>query len=466
MYSAKEIKTVALGAALLANLAFAQQPDVTSWRPRVTPVSAVDIDRVSAKSKVPTDCFWVGTVGADAFNILIPDTGVTYWVSQYKLPPGAKLYLQGQYPHARHMSFSTYGAEGMPVDRLNDLMIQTDTGSANPFLANAERQGDQRDYRIDIAEGGMGQVNVSDGRNHTNRLFSQSANGVHQIWYRVYIPDRGTDVKGGVALPKPMLVLADGKAVTGDALCKQIVVKDGAIRDISVPVEKVKEMYAEPGASSPVHPAQNPPRWNAFYNPPLSVTNTLIGTPYEGLREKQDATRRNGFYGTFDNTYMSAYVDERFGQVLVLRAKAPTTPRTYANAPVMQSAQLRYWSVCKNRSLADTAVDACLYDEQVPVDKNGYYTIVMSKTSNRPANATTACGVAWLDWGTVGDGIGNPSGGFLVYRHMMPSAEFYSQSLFGTKKPGEEAVVLGEYYPKGAYVSKADFEQQGCIAAK
>ncbi|MGH8809716.1 MAG: hypothetical protein ACREX0_17725 [Noviherbaspirillum sp.] len=49
---------------------------------------------------------------------------------------------------------------------------------------------------------------------------------------------------------------------------------------------------------------------------------------------------------------------------------------------------------------------------------------------------------------------------------MMPSAEFYSQSLFGTKKPGEEAAVLGEYYPKSTYMSKADFEQQGCPAMK
>ena len=32
----------------------------------------------------------------------------------------------------------------------------------------------------------------------------------------------------------------------------------------------------------------------------------------------------------------------------------------------MEAANLRYWSLCKYRSLADTAVDSCVYDEQVP----------------------------------------------------------------------------------------------------
>jgi hypothetical protein len=463
---------IALGAALASaallacSAAAAQAPDLSKWRPQVTPMSAEQIDQVAAHSPVPTDCFWSGSVSPSSFNILFPDSGVTYWAAQYKLPAGAKLYLQGQFVHGRHMSFTTYDAQGLPVDRLNDLMIAPEPGSVNPFQVGARRDGEQRDYRIDLAEAGMGQVNVADGRGHGNRLFANAVNGVQQLWYRVYVPDHGQDVRGGVALPQPLLVLADGRSVAGAALCKQIVVKDGAIRDVRLPAEVVHQMYALGGAQAPLHPAHDPLLWNAFFNPPLSVTNALLGTPYAALRDKLDTTRRNGFYGTLDNTYMSAYIDQRFGPVLVLHAKAPTTPHTFGNDQTMQAAQLRYWSVCKNRSLADTAVDSCVYDEQVPLDRDGSYTIVVSTAAQRPANARAECGVAWLDWGGAGDGIGNPDGGFLIYRHMMPSAEFYRHSLFGTTRPGDEAAVLGEYFPQSTYMDRAAFERRGCAAIK
>ncbi|HTD04115.1 hypothetical protein [Undibacterium sp.] len=451
---------LAIAGITVTSLASAQLT-MSTWKPQMTPIATAEIERVGQSSGL-ADCFWLATVSPKTFNILIPDSAVMYWVAQYRLPPGATLHLRGQYPFARHMSFNSYNAGGMPVDRINDVMVQAEGQAANPYQAGAVRQGVKRDYLVNVVAGSDQQMKNADGLRPANTLFTESDSGVHQLWYRVYVPDHGMDSKGGVSLPAPVMTMADGQTISGDQLCKQMVVKDAALRDIRLPTETVRQMYAIPGAGSPVHPAQNPPRWNAFFNPALSVTNVLIGTPYEGMRDKQDPTRRGGFYSTLDNTYMSAYIDNRLGQVLVLRAKAPTTPRTYRNAVTMPAAQLRYWSICKYRSLADTAVDACLYDEQVPVDQQGYYTIAVSKADVRPANASDACGVAWLDWGSAGDGIGNPSGGFLAYRHMMPSPDFYPHSLFATKKPGDEMDVLGEYFPKANYMSRADFEKLGC----
>ncbi|GGC86717.1 hypothetical protein GCM10011396_37540 [Undibacterium terreum] len=427
----------------------------------MTPVASAEITRVGQQSGL-TDCFWLATVSPKTFNMLIPDSAVTYWLAQYKLPAGAKLSLHGQFPFARHMSFNSYNADGMPVDRLNDVMIQAQGNVANPYQAGALRQGPRQDYVVDVMAASDQQLRNADAERSGNTLFSQSASGVHQLWYRVYVADQGKDNKGGVALPVPVMTLADGQQLSGQDLCRQTVVPEGVLRDLRLPAETVKQIYAIPGASSPAHPAQNPPHWNAFFNPALSVTNALIGTPYENLRSKQDETRRGGFYSTLDNTYMSAYIDQRLGQVLVIQAKAPATPHTYHNTVVMQAAQLRYWSLCKYRSLADTAVDSCLYDEQVPVDKDGYYTIAVSTAGNRPSNANEACGVAWLDWGSAGDGIGNSAGGFLAYRHMMPSPEFYAHSLFATKNPGDEESVLAEYFPRSRYMSRADFEKTAC----
>ncbi len=456
----------ALACALLAfattSHAQSPAPDLSTLRPRVEPLSAAAIEAMGRKSGL-TDCFWVGTVSPETFNILIPDTGVTYWAAQFKLPAGSQLSLQGQYPHARHISLNTYDANGVPVDRVADLVMAPDAGSSNPYLAGARRDATQRHYTVNLSEGmpAVKDIPSLDAQRSANTLHTAAAGGVHQLWYRVYVPDQGKDAKGGVPLPKPVLRLSDGSSLQGEALCKAITLTEGAVRDVRVPEAALKRIMELPSSTSTVHPAQNPPRWNAFFNSPLSLTNLFIGTALEPVRDRMDATRRGGFYSTLDNTYMSAYVDKRLGEVLVLQAKAPKTPRTRAGAKVMEAGELRYWSICKYRSLADTAVDSCLYDEQVPLDANGRYTIVISSAAQRPANARAECGVAWMDWGQ--GGFENPDGGFLAYRHMLPSPDF-AKSLFATRKPGDEQATLGEYYPASRYLSRADFEGRGCRA--
>jgi hypothetical protein len=429
-------------------------------RPRVEPLPAAQVDEMGRKSGL-TSCFWIGTVSPATFNILIPDTGVTYWGTQYRLPPGARIELTGRYPYARHLSFNTYDEEGQPVDRLNDLMIAPDPGATNPFHPGAQRQGTQRSYQVRIeARDVVAGKSVDEATRARNTLYAPGDGSPVQLWLRIYVPDSGRDAKGGVPLPEPRVTLADGRTLEGEALCNTVVVKEGALRDVRLPADVLREISALPG-KSPYQPAQQPPIWTAFFNPALSATNSLIGTAYEGVRQRMDVTRRGGFYSTLDNTYMSSYVDARFGDVLVLRGKAPTTPRTMAGTAVMEPADLRYWSICKYRSLADTAVDDCLFDEQVPRAGDGQYTIVVSHPAKRPANARAECGVAWLPWG-AGDGIGNPDGGFLVLRHMMPSSEFAPRSLFGTRKLGDEREVLGPYYPEPTYMSREAFERNGC----
>jgi len=49
----------------------------------------------------------------------------------------------------------------------------------------------------------------------------------------------------------------------------------------------------------------------------------------------------------------------------------------------MGSGDLRYWSFCSNQGFANTRVNDCVYDEQIPVDKNGYFTLVLSRPEDR-----------------------------------------------------------------------------------
>ncbi|WP_454254334.1 hypothetical protein [Pseudomonas sp. Marseille-Q8238] len=69
--------------------------------------------------------------------------------------------------------------------------------------------------------------------------------------------------------------------------------------------------------------------------------------------------------------------------------------------------------------------------------------------------------MAWLDWGSVGDGIGNPHGGILMIRNRLPTADF-TLSLFATCTPGDKQRVLGQYFPSSYDSSKAAPEARCC----
>jgi hypothetical protein len=51
----------------------------------------------------------------------------------------------------------------------------------------------------------------------------------------------------------------------------------------------------------------------------------------------------------------------------------------------MGSGELRYWSYCSNQGFANTRVNDCVFDEQLPLDKNGYFTLVISRPEDRYA---------------------------------------------------------------------------------
>src|SRR6185295_6688528 len=99
---------------------------------------------------------------------------------------------------------------------------------------------------------------------------------------------------------------------------------------------------------------------------------------------------------------------------------------TYRNNPSFAAGkQLRFWGICSNESLVTTKAtvdDGCAYDEQIPVDAQGNYKIVVSIPADRPSNATEKCGVTWLNWGE-GDGAQapytRPTAGLLIIRNLI-----------------------------------------------
>jgi hypothetical protein len=152
-----------------------------------------------------------------------------------------------------------------------------------------------------------------------------------------------------------------------------------------------------------------------------------------------------------------------------MRGRMPTFPDTYAGAggkglEVMPEAQTQYWSLVSCEAMPSGQIVDGLTDMQVPLDKDRNYTIVYSRKEDRPANATAENGVAWIEWSPRGEGIDSPKNrpdfGMLMLR-IMANNPSWKERPNNVTKPGMEEAVMGPYYPRGYYTTKAEFEASG-----
>lgn len=178
----------------------------------------------------------------------------------------------------------------------------------------------------------------------------------------------------------------------------------------------------------------------------------------KGLKSAPVAPKsEGGFYPNLDNQYIRTVLNRKLGKVFVVRGKAPTTPRTLNGDAKMGSGELRYWSFCSNQGFANTRVNDCVHDENVPAGPDGFYTIVVSRPADRPRNALPQCGTAWLPMADDGDGAVDADVTVLQLRHMLGTQNF-KHAVQAIGKVGDEAKDMGPYYPQGRYVTTSAFE--------
>src|SRR4029079_715724 len=127
--------------------------------------------------------------------------------------------------------------------------------------------------------------------------------------------------------------------------------------------------------------------------------------------------------------------------------------------PIGGDEQVRYWSMCTNEYRKPYPVNPCVLDRDGAVDADGWYTLLVSAPEDRPANATAANGVTWLDWGPT------EVNGLLLLRNMLASPTFPESAI--NLQPGTLATTtMGDYAPKGAYCTKVAFEARGADATR
>src|SRR4051812_37227736 len=379
-------------------------------------------------------------------NVAYPDDSAAYYSGAYQLVPGTRIRIHGRFPHARYMSFNVYDAAQRPIDGLADVAIKPDAGSINPFERGADRTSEKRDYTAFIDTGPRPEqrapntIYTGTGQNGPNTSGT--------FIYRVYIPDKGRDDSGGVGMPAVTVESTSGAGGGAASPCSSL---------DKPKASGVNEAIAQQALPDrPATGASGPPKWRKSVNVASAVAIGTTGSPQVGPADLDQLGGSGGFLSNLDNAYVSAFVDRTGGQVVLTRFRAPTFPDTRPPAAPMPDGQLRYWSVCTNDPATQRFV-ACANDDRSVVAPDGFVNYVVSTPAQRPANATRSCFVNWLPWGPSSRGV-------LIYRNMLPAADF--AEAIQRAKPDHEVETMGEYFPRSLYLAgKAAFEQRGCSYA-
>lgn len=367
-------------------------------------------------------CSWPAKSNPDTINLAYPDLDATYWAHVFVPAPGQRLVIRGEYPRARYFSFHVYDTTAVAIDSAYDQQVAPDPGSANPFVSRppagaADSYTEYVDFEAKPAHPAPNTLYIASS--------PQGAPVAEAtLMYRVYVAQDPAEPQGGVPLPQITLQSSSGTTLASYGACGQGGPEGGgelneAIAGSNWPAEALPPTV--PGAT-------NPPTWGrAFSNPYF------------------------GFFGNQQNAYLTATISRQFGGIVVIHAKAPTFPNTRAGQPPYAKRQMRYWSFCENSDT--TRVISCAADYHAAL-VGGYYTYVISDPDARPANATAANGVTWLPWG------GAFPNGVVIYRNMLPAAAF-THSVQAISEGSSPQTVMGAYFPRTVYCTKARFEAGG-----
>jgi hypothetical protein len=438
---------------MLAPAALAQDPGSTS----------AETAQLLEQTKRGEVCAWPVEVAVDALNVAYPETNASYFVMPYMLAPDQSLILTGTYPFDRFSSLVTYFGLGQPgrdievLGWLRDSEIVPNPGSVNPAL-DAEAPSDPLQRQWEVTVNGTIPVDPAFPRRHRDagRLRTALTEWVQRragtaeegnvipahpegedqlgiVVLRVYVPVDAADHSGGVGLPALAIEEADGtRRPLAACTPEEEQVWTEAIRQMVLGNIVAADRLPLPSS------ADAAPAW--------------VESSVPGLAPNPD------------NRYLMTPLVWQPGRIVVVRGQAPTFPDTNAGESVTLPEQLRFWSFCTGSNDVTPPegypTAACVADFEIPVGPDGSYTVVVSQPEDRPANATPEDGVAWLE------GADPSLPDLLLMRHMLPSDEYYDESVWAVPEltVGAAESVMGPYYPDAVYCDKTVFETGGADA--
>lgn len=410
---------------------------------------------------------------------LWPDGHSTYFMGRLVMPAGSSLTLRCSFPHSRYFQFALYTWDGKTFVSTGEALagkdIEPDSGSTNPYRVGANRLAEPRNFTLVYRA--TDEPKAASERAQ-NTLYVGADGAELMFGVRIYLSDQGWDGAGWGLASSPSfeggLPTYEGELADGTKLsAAEVVAQFGRAMDATSQPLTAAQWGAlihakgnDPTLDPATAPARENPRWEKYWNFAYSIAGA-----FKTAQERAQIPTAGAIDGGGDPTtqYMFLHLSRKFGAVYVMRGKMPIFPDTYAGVggkglEVMPDAQTQYWSLVSCEAAPSGQIVDALYDMQVPLDTDRNYTIVYSRREDRPENATTENGVAWIEWSPRGEGIQGPNNrtdfGMLMMRIMATNPGWVERP-DNVMEPGKEETVMGPYYPHGEYTDKASFEATG-----
>jgi hypothetical protein len=350
-----------------------------------------EADRASAQAICPA---WPRIGSPLTFNNFpnLPDiSGANYFANDFfmsslgisvndafAVEPGGRVEFRGQYPRSRYFAYHPNDMDLNNLETLRDIDIDPDPGSVNPFRT-LPAPGSKNYYTAKLVFTAR-----PDDPEPNTRYVGTKKDGVTTNRYlinllRLYASDLGDGANaGGVPLPAVTIYEANGEVSQHFDEC-----------DLYAPEnERLRSDLLFPALPIADHRASNPPYWS---------TSSNFEAPSDTLANA-------------DVQYLATVYSRRYGDIFVVRAKFLSAPNTREGEPhSTKGKDVRLYTLCTYNIWAGSAVD-CMLDNELRVDDEGYYTLVVSDVDHRPANLQQH-NATWIDWGPYLDGQ-------LSYRHV------------------------------------------------
>jgi hypothetical protein len=416
---------IPLAAALAAGLSTACAPAASSSADSPQPVTPA--------------CAWPWVTNLDTLitipetNYSNPDVQAAYWIMDYTVQKGLRITLSGRYPDSRYMSFEVYASDGAQFtangvgSTLTDYQIAPDPGSVNPWQHRAQPGGRYTvTLRSDAARGEVNTLPLAPPGTPDGTL------GL--LFLRVYVPAH--DDPGRVPLPAVTFTLGD----------------------------RSKRLSTCAPDTMPSPPAITPPSGTPS-PPPTGTAGKFL--PFSRPKVGDHTSDADIGY------LFAGVIPPASGDVLVIRAKAPTAPGGMSPTPWPSPGEdVQYWSLCVDvdlstlpvvvNKLPDGKVDyGCRYDGQTAIDASGYYTYVVGTEAQRTA-IDRIPGVTFVPFSTA-----YPTGAHVLILRNMVAAPSFAEAIQNVPENGSAAsaeAVMGPYYPRMAVCPLAALARKGIDA--
>lgn len=338
----------------------------------------------------------------------------------FVVEPGGKAVIRGQYPKARYFAYHPNDMDLNNLKTLRDRDLEPDAGSVNPFRQAVPKA--RNNYYTATLVFGPPPAEPEPNTSYVGvRKDGVTRNRFLINMLRMYHIDAGNGPGSGeVPLPALSIFDAEGERVSHFDECDLFAADK--------PVVRTEQVFP----SLPVidHRPKNPPRW---------TTSSNFDAPSDTMANA-------------DVQYLATHYSERFGKLFVTRAKYLTAPDTRnGESPALPDRQVRLYNLC-TYNFWNGGASQCMLENQLRRDDKGFYTLVISKQSDRPSNLEHTH-ASWLDWGPYMDGQ-------LQYRYVYRENP-YVAAIAAAADGAQIAEDLRPYVPISVPCDRATYEAGG-----